>query len=534
MRRSHLALALAAVVLGACAGRSPRFAAREPVKRLDDARPIEAPPSAEYDLNEYYVRSLFRHPVREGLGFQPSGPARDVNALDQVPASTWYTPRLGYRAVTPAQLLAGPRDVGPPVAPVTVVKAKVGGGNPGFVIADARGVRYIVKFDPPEFPAIETTTALVVNRLFWGFGYNVPEDDLYFFRLEDLGVAAGGELTRADVDAILALVAPPVDGRYRCTVSRFIPGKILGPFAEHGTRPGDGNDRVPHEDRRVLRALRAFCAFTNHSDIRPDNSLDVYAGAPGEGHVVHYLLDFGEAFGGHGAEHARPWDGYEPALGFTRAARNLVTLGVALAPWESVAPTLWLSVGAFEAQAFDARDWHETWPYLPIRSSRPEDDYWAAKVVAALTPEHLRVLVDAAQYPEPGAADYVVATLLERRHKVLKDFLGGVTALEFLGIADGQLRLRDLSWELLGSAGAGDGGYLARFADDRGREVAPPLRIDAAEGRLDVPVADDLLTAAEGYLRVVVRREREPAARDAQFHLRPGTGGHARLVGVVH
>ena len=72
--------------------------------------------------------------------------------------------------------------VGPPETPITVVQAKVGGGNPGFIIADARGVKYLAKFDPPEFPGIETTTAQVVNRLFWGFGYNVPEDYLVFLR----------------------------------------------------------------------------------------------------------------------------------------------------------------------------------------------------------------------------------------------------------------------------------------------------------------------------------------------------------------
>ena len=497
-------LAILALVLVACAARAPRFAAGPPVERLDDTRPIPVPPSTEYDLTEYYVRSLLRHPVREGLSFSPPGPAQDVNSMDQVPSSSWYNQRLGYRPLTPAQLLAGPRDAGPPVAPVTVVTAKVGGGNPGFIIADARGVKYIVKFDPPEFPAIETTTALVVNRLFWAFGYNVPEDDLFFFRPEELTVASAGELTRADVDAILALVAPPVDGVYRSTVSRFLSGRILGPFPEHGVRPGDGNDRIPHQHRRALRALRVFCAFTNHSDIRPDNSLDVYLGEPGHGHVKHYLLDFGEAFGGHGAEHGRPWDGYEPAFGFERTTRNLVSLGVVLAPWESVAPTPWLSVGSFEAQAFEARDWHETWPYLPIRSSRPEDDYWAAKIVGALTPAHLQALVQAARYPENGAENYVLATLLERRRKVLETFLYAVTPVDAVACSGNRLHLRDSARAMLGEEEA-QRRYDVTFRDERGRRMGSGTRVNSGAADFDIVVPGGLLAEAGGYLRLDVR-----------------------------
>ena len=78
--------------------------------------------------------------------------------MDEVVRSAWFTPRLGVEEVSVEQMLRGPTSIGPPQLPIVVKKAK-SQGNPGFVVADARGEKYIVKFDPPEFPGIETTTA---------------------------------------------------------------------------------------------------------------------------------------------------------------------------------------------------------------------------------------------------------------------------------------------------------------------------------------------------------------------------------------
>src|SRR5262249_24483827 len=232
-------------------------------------------------------------------------------------------------------------------------------------ISDARGKKYIVKFDPPEFPAIETTTAFVVNRLFWAFGYKVPEDFTIDVRREDLQIAAGSQYTPADVDHVLSLVAAPVDGRYRATASLLIGGVYLGPTMDRGVRRDDPNDAIPHEERRVLRALRVFGAFVNHSDMRVDNAGDFYQGASGQGHVEHYLLDFGEAFGGHGAEHEYAWDGFEHYFSYSNAAHNFVTLGLDVQPWENIVPTPWKSVGAFGAATFEPAAWEGGYPDEP-------------------------------------------------------------------------------------------------------------------------------------------------------------------------
>jgi hypothetical protein len=523
----------AAIATGALAAPPVyRFADTPPAADAGDERPIAQPKGADFHKMFYFVDVVVRRPAVRALAPEPPRAARDVNSMDDVPRSSWFTPRLGVRTLSAEEMVRGPSEVGPPQLPILVLKAKPQ-GNPGFVIADARGKKYIVKFDPPAWPAIETTTAFIVNRLFWSFGYNVPEDFTIDVRKEDLVTAPDAKYTSADVDKVLDLVAPPVDGRYRATASLLIDGAYLGPTMDRGVREDDPNDTVAHEDRRVLRALRVFGAFVNHSDMRVDNAGDFYQGAPGTGHVRHYLLDFGEAFGGHGAEHGYAWDGYEHYFSYRTAAHNFVTLGLDVEPWENVEPTPWKSVGAFESQTFDPLTWKEVYPFEPIRRSRPADDYWAAKIVAQLTQEQLAALVQAAGYPEAGAADYVLKTLWERRQKVLAAFMREVTPVDALGVEGTTLRLQDNGKRLAGSSPSG---YDVRFCAADGRELQVAQLPAPAGDTVEVALPASVLQGANGYLRVDVRSRwgESQAPSAAQFHLHVGSQQEARLIGVVH
>ncbi|MFQ5599947.1 MAG: hypothetical protein ACE5G2_05270 [Candidatus Krumholzibacteriia bacterium] len=517
----------------ACAPRPYRFRNAAPVHRLADTRPIPVPRSRGYDLAFDVYDSVVRQPMVGALEVSRIPAAGDVNSLDEVPESTWYTRRLGSRNVSPEELLRGPGEFGPPQLPLHVEKVK-SSGNPGFIVSDARGKRYLVKFDPPEFPGIETSTALVVGRLFWGFGYNVPEDDLVFVRREDLRAGAG-RADAAAIDAVLSKVAAPIDGLYRVTASRLIDGIVLGPIPARDVREDDPNDRIPHEDRRALRALRVFGAFVNHTDMRMDNSLDVYVGERGQGHVVHYLIDFGEAFGGHGAEHDRLWDGYNHLFSFGEVAANLVTAGLRVQSWENLGYTPWKSVGAFESRIFSPGDWRESTPYAPIRRSQPADDYWAAKILGALGREHITTLVRAADYPEVGAGEYIIDVLLERRRKLLDYVLRRVSPLEFVELVDGELHLVDVSWKLADHRQAPTR-YTVRVFDGGGREIEPPRVLAGHAG--DLVVATEHLAGRMGrdYVRVDVTAwwDDRKAPSPAEFQFRPGQGEAPVLVGVVH
>ena len=69
---------------------------------------------------------------------------------------------------------------------------------PGFRVRDSAGEVWFVKFDPPGYPAMATGTEVVVTRLFWGLGYNVPETHLATLRPEDLDDRRRGEYRFAE------------------------------------------------------------------------------------------------------------------------------------------------------------------------------------------------------------------------------------------------------------------------------------------------------------------------------------------------
>jgi hypothetical protein len=523
------------VIFSGCASHVFRFADSPPVWDEGDRQPVAVPDEIDYEKTYYYFNNIVRRPIINTIEAARIPRAGDVNSVDEVPASSWFTPRLGYKEVSPDELLHGVEIIGPPVPPFTIVRAKTSGSNPGFFAEDSRGQRYLVKFDPREFPAIETTTALIVNRLFWSFGYNVPEDYLVILHREDLSIAPGCNLSSEQLADLLSRVAESPDGSYRCTFSTFLKGEIIGPPPESGVRKDDPNDRIPHENRRTLRAMHVFGAFLNHADIRIDNALDVYTENEGQGFVKHYLLDFGEAFGGHAAEHDWLWDGHEHSFNFNQVWGNLFTLGLNVKAWENIEYTPWKSVGPFESEVFDPTTWKETYQFLPNRLALPDDDYWAAKVVAALDENHIRVLIRAALYPEPEAEAYIVRTLMERRRKIIDSFFRQVSPIEYEHFSNGELELRDLYSTYLDGAG-GASQYEVVFSDDRSREVATRWILNGATSRLTIPVPVEAVDQADGYLRIDVRVhwEDRQASRAAQFHFRGDTLDALHLVGVVH
>lgn len=523
------------VIIGCCSSCSHgyRFADRPPVTEIDDRRPIDLPKTTRYIRMDYYTKVLVRRPAVSSLRYPPKRPSRDVNAHDNVPASSWYTPRLGYEKISPLMLLRGPTEMGPPQPPVRVVSAKHSGRNPGFVIADSRDQLYLIKFDPREHPALETATAMIVNRLFWGFGYNVPEDHTFYFNSAEVPVDPTADITEAEVALVFDAVAPPDNGLYRATASRIIPGINLGPISDIGRRKDDPNDHFNHEDRRVLRALRVFAAFTNQTDIRIDNSMDVYIGPAGQGYLRHYLLDFGEAFGGQATKNKRLWDGYRHVFSFSEMFRNLFSAGFIFQDWEKIEPTQWPSVGVFESTYFDPANWREAFPFEPIRRSLAEDNYWAAKIVAAITREHLQMLILAGNYPEPEAADYVLQTLMERRQKVIDYFFGQVSPLELRHCTQDTLFLEDFGQKYGSKKGLRR--YKLQYLNDRGQLLQPEAVIESQAGatQISVPLPAGILRKARGYLQINLRvlgGNRQPAA----FHLRQRHDGTLRVAGIVH
>jgi hypothetical protein len=507
-----------------------RFKNAVPITSANDTKPSPVPGKSDFNFVEYSINSSVRYPVHDMLDTRRISRSQDVNSFDELPTSAWFTPRLGKVDISEEALVKGAEEKGPPQAPLLVVAAKTKGNSPGFIIKDSRGLKYLIKLDQFDYPAVESTANFVVNRLYWGFGYNVPED--FIIQISPTELKVEGDVNQEDVEKVLMFAYADDDGSYRAVASRFLEGTILGPISPKGTRKGDPNDTIPHQNRRALRALRMFSAWLDNSGIRSDNSLDVYVGEHGKGHTVHYLVDFGEALGVHGIEKNRAWDGFEHFFSLSDTARNFATLGFPIKKWEHLKMESNDLRGNFEANAFDPRTWKESVQFLPMQLSLPDDDYWAAKIIAATTPEHLEALFKAANHPDESYTKYILETLSKRREKILRYAFSRVSPLEFASIENGALHLRDLGH---GQQGLNSSGYKVRFLSARGRKIAKDLTLPVLSGKeLEVPFTD-ALAKTNGYLivEITVLRNGKPAPRAAQFHIRMHEGTPL-LSGIVH
>jgi hypothetical protein len=165
--------------------------------------------------------------------------AANVDDSDQVRLpNTWWQPRLGFRPVTVEQMLHGP-GTGPGTRPGrwTVTHIKEQGVTPGFQIKDAEGGKFLIKFDPPDFPELSTAADVIGSYLFWAAGYNVPENVIATVCVDSLDISKDATYTDAHghkqpltlpyVQQLLARVARRADGLYRRSASRFLAGKLL-------------------------------------------------------------------------------------------------------------------------------------------------------------------------------------------------------------------------------------------------------------------------------------------------------------------
>ena len=162
--------------------------------------------------------------------------------------------------------------------------------------------------------------------------------------------------------------------------------------------------------------------------MKEDNTLDMYVHEGGRRFLRHYLIDFGEALGGHAAEKGRFEDGYEHYWDWERQSRAFVSFGLWKRPWEDVENTPWPSIGPFVAEPFDPRYWREAYPYWPYFEMDPADAFWGAKLVMRFDRPLLEAIVEKGRFSDPEAAAYLVDTLLARRDKIGRAYLEAADA----------------------------------------------------------------------------------------------------------
>jgi hypothetical protein len=342
-------------------------------------------------------------------------------------------------------------------------------------------------------------------------------------------------MTRQDVDRVLRRAARQANGRYRAIASRFAEGKPLGYFKYYGTRPDDPNDIYPHEHRRELRGNRVFAAWLNHDDSRGLNSLDMLEGPEGRKYIRHYMFDFGSIMGSGSTRPQVPRAGNEYILEWKPSWTTLATLGFWVRPWILVDyPDVARSVGRFEADFFDPVAWKPEYPNPAFDNMQPDDAFWAARLVARFSDEAIRAVVGKGRYSETGAADYVAATLIKRRDKVLKAWLTGVNPIVDPKLAaDGTFTFDNAA--VAAGVASPPGRYelaWSRFDNATGETSGEEVQMTATAPRSQAPSA--VLQGSE-FVSVAIRSidPGQPEwARPVTVHFRRSSDGW-RLVGLV-
>ncbi|HEY6037983.1 MAG TPA: hypothetical protein VIV58_27070 [Kofleriaceae bacterium] len=532
-----------------------RFANAPIVTKVNDRLDVPVQPATrEFMPSLYNVRGLIHRRITRGLELRRSQRALGVNALDEVPDSTWFTNRIGIRDLTPEEIQRGPLTGDSPELhrPWTVRSTKAGGATIGFVIVDARGIKYILKFDDTGASEQQTAIDVIVNRLLWAAGYNVPEDEIVYFRDEDLVVAPDaaikdgegnkvGPLDRKGLEDRLAQIDHGADGRIRGLVSRWIAGKTVGGHASEGTRRDDPNDVIPHELRRDLRGAFPVFAWVDHVDVHEGNFVDSWitdAADKARHYLVHYFIDFGRSLGGM-ALSATDWHrGHTYVVDFADIGRSLVTFGLVDPAWKDRPRYPAKQVASFDATTFVPGDWHPDWPsYVPFLTSDRFDKFWGAKLVARFTPEQIAAAIEAGRLREPEAAQYLLDTLLERRQLTLKYWFARVAPIDAPAVsAAGDLV--DLCFDDLavryGVAAAATTSYALQAHDWHGRVLAPAVSAPAslsghACARLEPASVDD----DGGYtiVRITVRRPGFTGSTLIHLGRDPATGS-PRVIGL--
>jgi hypothetical protein len=437
-----------------------------------------------------------------------------------------------------AELVRGPGNERPPdmSGKWTVVKAKSEGVTPGFEFLDPKKRRYVLKFDPLEYPEIATAPDTLVSKFFHALGYHVPENYIVHFTRDQLVLGKDVQLTDAkgqvramterDITELLLRVPRESDGRYRGGASLFLSGTPLGPFKYHKTRRDDPNDVIPHEHRRDLRGLSVFCAWLAHDDSRSINSLDMLVEESGVKHIRHYLIDFGSTLGSASYGPNSPRSGAEYVFEWGPAVRQFLTFGLWVPEWAKAKYPDIPSVGRFESDKFDAAEWVAEYPNPAFTNRLPDDAFWGAKQVMAFTDEQIRAIVKTGEYSDPRAADWVVRCLIERRDKIGKAFFDVVLPVDQFRVEGGRLAFDTLTLKQGDARSPGyrlasePGGirYQAQwYRFDNESEVKTPI---AGAGSLAIPQSGDEYLACEVW--------RDDPKKKVTAYIRKGT----EVVGV--
>ena len=532
-----VAAVAAATTLGSAA--APKFFNDDPLWIERDTQDASGMKPFELDLMVDLATSIV-----SGSDYSAAPRAKNVNSIDEVPDSSWFTNRAGLRRLTAEDVANGPdTDDGPAPGRWTITSSKSDGVTPGFTVKDSAGQRWFLKFDPPGYRAMATGTEVTATKLMWALGYNVPENHIAYMRREQLTIGEGAKFTPAgrkpramrleDLDHLLERASREADGSYRIVASKGLPGKPIGRIRFLGTRPDDPNDVVPHEDRRELRGYGVFAAWLNHVDAKAINSLDMLVTEGGRSRVQHNIIDFGSALGSGGVAPADYWEGAEYVVQPVDVAKRMVSFGLYLPKWRTMPFYEARSIGRLPLHSIDFNPdlWRPRVPNPAFLSARQDDKFWAATKLAAITTDMIRAAVRSGEFGDTAAEEFLVRALAGRHDAIVRAYLTPINPIVDAAIDNDTLTFRNAAVDA--DVAVAPHGYRARwFTYDNATRTGEALGETSSRGT-ELAVVSGLPHNDGAFIKVELnafgsahRAWETPV--NAYFRLR---GGNWKLVG---
>ena len=460
LRRACVAGALAA-----CAPTEPHFLLRDPVTSDSDLESVTVPcrshPTTRdprhvtcapepADVPEIWtaVDHILLRPLSDSLAVTVGGEAENVNSLDEVPDSAWFTNRRGAHAPSLSDVVLGGCTPSLLLDPEhsadgswVIDKGKESGASPGFRVNIRGKGKYLFKADGTDQPEIPSAASVVGAAIYHAAGFNTACEQIVYFQPSLLKLTPGLHYRHDRVEdpmdfdqkALAQVLAscPRRGALIRMHASAWISGYLLGSFRYDGTRPDDPNDVIPHENRRELRGARLLAAWTDHVDSRDANSMDSWFTDQGSapdtspGHVVHYYLDFGDALAPDFVSPEKTVRlGYSYIIDWGDIGEDFIALGVPTRPWDRfIGDPGYEIFRNFDVHTFVPEDWKMQYANPAFSRMTERDGAWMSRILARFTPEMVRTLAAMARFTDPRNTAHLAEVLEGRLVRILDRYL---------------------------------------------------------------------------------------------------------------
>jgi len=460
----------ALLLVTACAGSAKPFPLRDPMTVDPDTKDVSvscrADPAPD-DKNrqtcaplEYVspfiwdqVDNVVFARVSRALSVDVSGEARNVNSMDEVADSSWYTNRPGGEAGhDEAPGACEPEDMLPEPADVKdeewlIDHGKDNGSTLGFRINIKGKGKYMLKADDEGLPERASAASVIGAAIYDELGFNTSCEQVVTLKRSQLKLkpdllvydneGLSHPFDEKALDKALDSTTQLGDGVVRMQASKWLPGLTLGPFRYIGVRKDDPNDVVDHADRRELRGGQILAAWLDHWDAREQNSMDIWMASDEKnvrsspGHIMHYILDTSDTLGGEvSVDELSRRLGHSYNFDFVDVFRSLFTLGIEEYPWDRAQKNeAKKKFGYFSNRDFAAGRWKPLYPNPAFLRMTERDAAWMARKIARFSPADIKRIVELGRWKDPTDVAYLVETLIERQNRILKRYFSKMSPI---------------------------------------------------------------------------------------------------------